>query len=153
MEEILRHIDFKKILLKKYDVENNNDVDFSKELIEYKRSLHRKYRDLSRDDIVFVVEIELMDIQPLECYQKSVWEMDDTEKYLYASNLKNEGNNFFKLNDYNKASIKFQEALSIFKVIIHSGSLLNEQFQRLSTHKETFEDEQERKKGKYYNNK
>ncbi|OUM59352.1 hypothetical protein PIROE2DRAFT_15126 [Piromyces sp. E2] len=149
MEEILHHIDYKKTLMKQHNVGDQNDIDYSTDLIEYKKFLHRKYRDLSRDDIVFIIEIELINIQPPECYQKCLWEMDETEKYLHATNLKNEGNELFKLKDYNNASVKFQEALYVYKVIIHSGSMLNEQFQKLSTHQESYKEEHKRKKGIY----
>ncbi|ORX51042.1 TPR-like protein [Piromyces finnis] len=150
MESILHHVDYKKSLLKQHNVGDKNGINFSKKLIDYKNYLNKKYQDLCRDDLVFIIEIELVDIQLPESYQKCVWEMDDTEKYFHAVNLKNEGNILFKANEFNKASVKFQEALSIYQVMIHSGSLLNEKFQKLSVHKDSFDEPKKDNKSSLY---
>ncbi|ORX76734.1 TPR-like protein [Anaeromyces robustus] len=144
MEIILNHINYKLSLLHNKELVNNkNDVYISNQLIEYKKKLHERYHSLTKGNIIFILEIELLDVQEPETFQKCVWEMSDDEKYNRATCLKDEGNNLFKSNEFNKASVKFQEALSIFQNIIHSGSLLNEQFNRQCTVKKEIENEED----------
>jgi len=134
MEIILNRINYKLSLLNNNELmKNKDDVYISHQLIEYEKKLQKKYHSLTKDNLVYILEIELLDVQEPETFQKCVWEMNDDEKYNWATSLKEEGNKYFKLNDLNQASIKFQEALSIFQNMLNSGSLLNENFNRQCT--------------------
>ncbi len=151
MEVILRQMDYKKKILnneKIYYEKNSHEI--TDLLKKSKYQLELKYHALTKEDLVFILELKLIEIQPPDAYQKSIWEMNDEEKYNYATNLKNGGNDLFKSSDYINASIKFQEALSIFKNMIHTGSMLNERFEKLTTNKTTKIEENENK-GKYKN--
>jgi len=151
MEVILRQIDYKKNFLKNEKLYNEgNNSEITNLLKNHKNQLEIKYHALTRENLVFILELKLIEIQAPESYQKIIWEMNDEEKYNYATNLKNGGNDLFKSSDYINASIKFQEALSIFKNLIHSGTMLNEHFEKLSTNKTKNVKENENK-GKYKN--
>jgi tetratricopeptide (TPR) repeat protein len=143
MEIILRHIDYKTHLLENdAEINNKDDTDMAQHLINYKNQLCEKYHALTQSNIILLLEIELLDIQLPETFKKSIWEMNNEEKYKHATTLKDEGNHLFKSNEYNQASVKFQEALSLLQIMIHSGSLLNEKFSRQCTVKDTCENKE-----------
>ena len=58
---------------------------------------------------------ELLELILPEQYEKESWSMNETEKLESIPRLKAEGNNAYKLGNYEAASVKYGHALSMLE--------------------------------------
>lgn len=98
---------------------NNEEVEEERHCCGMKQSLG--YRDLDElmekpQDLEFIIEI--VNVEPPECYEKEIWQMENDEKFESITKFREEGNQLYAKKMYKEAVEYYSKALGIIEQLI-----------------------------------